>query len=180
MQMHILSSWHFRSFFIHFKLIISLLSHTFITSSLQDNSFNCILRQQTAHDTLLTKPCSPSERCICGRRFSFDSQIPSVRSRGHLRRSQDKFLQGPRFCSPQRYWVMRLIGSDDPFPRVRSSNFFWRRDCLSYLSQVQAQKAQWKGSRTWNANGGILPIYPRSHTWHLWILMRNRKRLKSR
>ena len=37
--MHIFSDRHSRSLVIHFKLIISLLSHIYITFSLQDNSF---------------------------------------------------------------------------------------------------------------------------------------------
>ncbi len=49
--MHILSDWHFRSLFIHFNLIITLLSQISIPSSLQDFTFICILRQQTAQDT---------------------------------------------------------------------------------------------------------------------------------
>ena len=46
--MHILLDWHSRSLFIHFNLIISLLSWISLTSSLQDFTFICILRQQTA------------------------------------------------------------------------------------------------------------------------------------
>ena len=84
------SDWHSSSLFSHFNLIISLLSRTYPTSSLQDFTFVCILRQQTAQDTLLTKPRSPSERCVCGRRFSVDSRLPSVQSRGRLRRSRSK------------------------------------------------------------------------------------------
>ena len=48
--MHILSDRHSRSLFIHFNLIISLLSQNSVTSSLQDFPFNRILRQQTAQD----------------------------------------------------------------------------------------------------------------------------------
>jgi hypothetical protein len=48
--MHILLDQNSSSFFIHFNLIISLLSHIYITSSLQDTHFNPILRQQTAQD----------------------------------------------------------------------------------------------------------------------------------
>ena len=53
--MQILSDQDSRSFFIHFKLIISLLSHIFITSSLRDIHFNRILCQQTAQDSLNVK-----------------------------------------------------------------------------------------------------------------------------
>ncbi len=88
--MHILSDRHSSSLFILLNLIISLLSRIYLTSSLRDFTFVCILRQQTAQDTLLTKPRSPSERCICGRQFSVDSRLPSVRSRGRLRRSRVK------------------------------------------------------------------------------------------
>ncbi len=90
--MHILSDRHSNSFFIHFKLIISLLSRNSVTSSLRDFPFICIQRQQTAQDTLISKPRSPSERCICSssRQFSVDSRLPSVRSRGRLHRSQFK------------------------------------------------------------------------------------------
>ena len=132
--MHILSDRHSHSFFIHFNLIITLLSQISLTSSLQDFPFIRILRQQTAQDTLISKPRSPSERCICSRQFSFDLQLLSVRLWGHLRRSQDRFLQGSRFHSPQRYWAMRSIGSRNLFPRVRSSDFLWRQDHFSYLS----------------------------------------------
>ncbi len=68
--MHILSDRLSRSLFIHVKLIISLLSHIYITSSLQDIHFNHILCQQMAHDTLLTKPGSPSERSVRSGQFS--------------------------------------------------------------------------------------------------------------
>ena len=48
--MHILLDRHSRSLFIHFNLIISLLSQNSVTSSLQDFPFIHILRQQTAQD----------------------------------------------------------------------------------------------------------------------------------
>ncbi len=49
--MHILSDRHSRSHFIHFNLIISLLSRISVTSSLQDFLVIHILRQQTAQDS---------------------------------------------------------------------------------------------------------------------------------
>ncbi len=85
--MHIPLDQHSSSLLIHFNLIISLLSQIYLTSSLQDFTFVCILRQQMAQDTLLTKPRSPFERCVCSRQFSVDSRLPSVQSRGRLRRS---------------------------------------------------------------------------------------------
>jgi hypothetical protein len=85
--MLILSDRHSNSFFILFKPIITLLSRISITSSLQDFTFIYILRQQTAQDTLISKPRSPFECCICSRQFSVDSRRPPVRSWGPLRRS---------------------------------------------------------------------------------------------
>ena len=50
--MHILLDRHSRSLFIHFHLIISLLSQNSLISSLRDFPFNRILHQQTAQDTM--------------------------------------------------------------------------------------------------------------------------------
>ena len=88
--MHILLDRHSSSFFIHFNLMVSLLSRNSVTSSLRDFTFVCILRQQMAQDTLISKPRSPSDRCVCSRRFSVDLRLPSVQSRGRLRRSRSK------------------------------------------------------------------------------------------
>ena len=52
------------------------LSHFFITRFY----FICILRQQLAQDTLLTKPRSPSDHCICSGQFS---PIRNFRQFGH-------------------------------------------------------------------------------------------------
>ena len=91
--MHILLDRHSRSLFIHFNLIISLLSQNCVTSSLQDFPFNRILRQQMAQDTLYTKPRSPSKRCICSRQISVNLQLPSVWLCGRLCRSQAKYFE---------------------------------------------------------------------------------------
>ncbi len=61
--MHILSDRHSRSRFIHFNLIISLLSRNSVTSSLQDFPFICILRQQTAQDITQLLDGNASKSC---------------------------------------------------------------------------------------------------------------------
>ena len=99
-----------------------------------------------AQDILLTKPRSLSNRCICSRQFSSNSRLPSVRSRGRPRRSQDNFVQGPRFCSPQRYQATRLIGSENLPPRVASSNFFGDK-IASRTSHVCKQKKTSRGAQ---------------------------------
>ena len=52
--MHILLDRHSRSLFIHFNLIISLLSRISVTSSLRDFPFIRILRQQTDQGTFIS------------------------------------------------------------------------------------------------------------------------------
>ena len=180
--MHILSDRHSSSFVIHFNLIISLLSQISVTSSLQDFPFIHILCQQTAQDTLLSKPRSPSERCVCSRQTFlirnfrwFDCGGLCVGVKSRTCKSQAKSLHGPRFCSLQRYRATRSIESRKRLPRVHSSNLFWRRDCFLYPSCVQAQKSQQKGSRTRNASGEPSSIGPRSDVWPLWIPTRSMK-----
>ncbi len=135
--------WHSSSLFIHFNLIISLLSQTYLTSSLRDFTFVCILRQQTAQDTLISKPCPPSERCVCSRRLSVDSRLPSVQSRGRLRRSwykidksQDKSQDiahgkdsGRRACldqekAPKKYVQTTVSGDQDT---SYTNHEYWKR-----------------------------------------------------
>ena len=73
--MHILLDRHSSSLFIHFNLIISLLSRTYLTSSLQDFTFVCILRQQTAQD---------SHEADCGKCQISDIVVDQERARrGH-------------------------------------------------------------------------------------------------
>ncbi len=126
--MHVPSDRHSSSLFIHFNLIITLLSQIYLTSSLQYFTFVCILRQQTAQDTLLTKPRSPSDRCVCSRQFSVNSRLPSVQSRGRLRRSRCKIDKsqdfahgkdsGRRACldqekAPKKYVQATVSGDQD-------------------------------------------------------------------
>ena len=96
--MHVPSDRHSSSLFIHFNLIITLLSRIYLTSSLRDFTSVCILRQQTAQDTLISKPRSPSKRCVCSRQFSVNSRLPSVQSRGRLRRSRFKIDKSQDFA----------------------------------------------------------------------------------
>ncbi len=75
------------SFKYHNYIVIMNLSCFFITR------FTFIVRilwQQTAQDTLISIPCSPSERCVCSRQISVDLQLPLVRSRGRLHKRQAK------------------------------------------------------------------------------------------
>ena len=68
--MHILSDGILRSFSFSFSITNSLLNYNHITSSFSDFFFNCILYQQMAQDTLISKPHSPTECCICSGQFS--------------------------------------------------------------------------------------------------------------
>jgi hypothetical protein len=60
--MHILSDRHSRSLFIHFNLIISLLSRISVTSSLRDFLVIRILRQQTAQDSVAAVAAAEAQR----------------------------------------------------------------------------------------------------------------------
>ena len=148
MWMHILSDWHSRSLFIHFNLKFLFLSHTYITSSLQDNSFK--LYPTPANDsghlfnnTTLTFRVLHLQWAI----FS-DLQLPLVWSWRRPHRSQVKYFLDPRFCSLWESQVTRWIGSEGLHPRVASSNLFWRQDCFSCQSWARTQKAHQRDLRT--------------------------------
>ncbi len=126
--MHILSDRHSNSFFIHFKLIITLLSRISITSSLRDVTIICILCQQTAQDTLISKPCSPSERCICSRQFSVDSRLLSVRSRGCLRRSWFKINKVQDFAHGEDIGRRARLDQEETSKKHVQATFFGDQD----------------------------------------------------
>ena len=138
--MHVPSDRHSSSLFIHFNLIITLLSRIYLTSSLRDFTSVCILRQQTAQDTLISKPCSPSKRCVCSRQFSVDSRLPLVRSWGRLRRSRSKIDKIQDFahgedsgqCArldqekpPKKYVQATIFGDQDA---TNTNHEYWKRE----------------------------------------------------
>ena len=126
--MHVLSDRHSSSFFIHFNLIISLLSQNSVTSSLRDFSFIHILHQQTAQDTLISKPRSLSERCICSRQFSVDSRLPSVRSWGRLRRSQFKNHEIQHFAHGKDIGRHACLDKEETSEKYVQATFFGDQD----------------------------------------------------
>ena len=158
--MHILLDWHSRSLFIHFNLIFSLLSRISVSSSLQDFPFNHILHQQTAQDTVLTKPRSPSEHCVCSRRISVDLQLPSVQSRGRLRRSQVKYFKIQDFAHQedigQHAQVDQELTSQEFIQATLSGD-----EIASHSNhEWECKKAQQKGSRMQNVSKEPSPIGP--------------------
>ena len=167
--MHILSDKHSRSLFIHFNLIISLLSRISVTSSLRDFPFIRILRQQTAQDTLLTKPLSPSVRCVCSRQISVDLQLPSVRSLGRLGKSQAKSYKDQDFAQSkdigQRAQLDQEIASQEYVQATFSgdniashSNHEW--ECEKPSGRAQGLRMQ-AGSHYQSAPNPILaPVDP--------------------
>ncbi len=103
-----------------FSLIISLLIH--IASLLHFKttlSLNCILRQQTAQDTLISKPHSPSKCCFCSGRFSlihnfhwFDRESAHVGVKSSTFKIQDFAL---------RKNVKQCVGLDPKISTLKSS-----------------------------------------------------------
>jgi hypothetical protein len=126
--MHILLDRHCNSCFIHFKLIILLLSQNSVTSSLQDFPFIRILCQQTAQDTLLTKPRSPSERCVCSRQFSVDLRLPSVQSQGPLGRSRFKNHKIQDFTHGKNIGRRAHLDQEETSEKYVQATFFGDQD----------------------------------------------------